>query len=553
MSLSVLSTLLGGVGLFLVGMWLITDGLKMAAGPSLRTLLHSWTNTWQRGLVTGFLITALVQSSSATTVATIGFSNAGLLTLEQAIWVIFGSNVGTTMTGWIVALIGFKINIQAVAFPLIGVGMLLRLSGMKTRRAAFGQAIAGFGLFFLGIDTLQDAFTSAASNIQLPAVDKANILILVMYVLIGFLLTTVMQSSSAAIVITLSAAQSGIIPLVAAAAVVIGSNMGTTTTAIISVLGATPVAKRVAASHVMFNLLTACIAVIIIVPVLHLAHLIENMLGLSETPATTLALFHTLFNILGIILIWPLAKKLVRFLEGKFVTRDEIESRPKYLDKTVLEVPALAVNALLNELNRVNQIAVNAARDALSSEQGEVARFVTDHDNSIKLVSEIASFTTQLNSVNLAPEVVEVLPKIMETAQKYTIVTGYACDIAELQGKIVLPQDINLENHIQQLRIGAVDIVNAGDVSKMKVDIDALEEKTEKMESTYTSLKHVLLQAGSSGSMSMLSMDAQLQQAFIIRRMAKQIKKAVNNLPEIEKLTGEISKPAFVPESVLDQ
>lgn len=540
----ILSTLFGGLGLFLAGMWLMTDGLKTAAGPSLRHLLHSWTNTHPKGLATGFLITALVQSSSATTVATIGFSNAGLLSLEQAIWVIFGSNVGTTMTGWIVALIGFKINIHAIAFPLIGVGMLLRLTGIKTRRASFGQALAGFGLFFLGIDTLQDAFAGVSTTIHLPTIDETGIYGLVVYVLFGFLLTTAMQSSSAAIVITLSAAQTGVIPLVAAAAVVIGSNLGTTTTAVISVWGATPVAKRVAASHVLFNLLTALIAIIIIAPVLHLAGAIETFLGLSKSHATTLALFHTLFNILGVILMWPLAKRLVRFLERKFITREEMEARPEYLDKTVLEIPALAVDALINELARVNQIAVNAARDALSSERGETGRLVIDHDNSIKLVSEIADFISKLSRVNLAQEIADVLPKILETAQKYTIVTGYASEIVELQGKIILPQDSNLENQLQQLRVDAADIVNSADVKKVQIDIGLLEEKTGKLESTYIDLKHVVLQAGSAGTMSMLSMDAQLQQAFIIRRMAKQLKKAVGNMPEIQKLTGLLAVKA---------
>src|SRR5690606_24665755 len=127
--MTTINVLLGGLGLILVGMWLMTDGLKVAAGAALRDLLHSWTNTRMRGLVTGFSITSLVQASGAVTLATIGFANAGLITLEQAIWVIFGSNVGTTMTGWIVSLVGFRINIEIFALPLIGAGMLLRLTG----------------------------------------------------------------------------------------------------------------------------------------------------------------------------------------------------------------------------------------------------------------------------------------------------------------------------------------------------------------------------------------------------------------------------------------
>ena len=134
-----LHALLGGMGLFLVGMWLMTDGLKLAAGDALRNILHNWTRTPSRGLVTGFAITALVQSSSAITVATIGFANAGLINLQQAIWVIFGSNVGTTMTGWIVAIIGFKVNLEAYALPLIGIGMLVKMTGGKGRRMAIGH------------------------------------------------------------------------------------------------------------------------------------------------------------------------------------------------------------------------------------------------------------------------------------------------------------------------------------------------------------------------------------------------------------------------------
>ena len=140
--------LIGGLGLLLVGMAMMTDGLKLAAGNSLRDLLALWTNSRSRGLFAGFLITGLVQSSSAVTVATIGFANAGMLSLERSLWVIFGSNVGTTMTAWIVALVGFKVNIEALALPLIGIGSVLKLTGGNSKRSPFGMAIVGFGLLF---------------------------------------------------------------------------------------------------------------------------------------------------------------------------------------------------------------------------------------------------------------------------------------------------------------------------------------------------------------------------------------------------------------------
>ena len=150
--------LVGGVGLFLLGMFLMTDGLKMAAGPALGRVLTSSTQTRMRGLFSGLLVTALVQSSGAVTVAAIGFVNAGLLTFGQSLWVLFGANVGTTMTGWLVALLGFSFKIEAAALPMIGIGMALRLSGPELRRGAAGNALAGFGVLFLGIGFLQQAF-----------------------------------------------------------------------------------------------------------------------------------------------------------------------------------------------------------------------------------------------------------------------------------------------------------------------------------------------------------------------------------------------------------
>ena len=158
---------LGGIGLFLLGMRLMTDGLKVTAGAMLREFLTRWTRTRFRGLMSGILITGIVQSSSAVTVAAIGFVNAGVLTLGQAMWVIFGSNVGTTMTGWIVALVGFDVRIEAFALPLLGAGMFLSLTGAATRRGALGEAIAGFGVFFLGIATLKATFAGLDGSIDL--------------------------------------------------------------------------------------------------------------------------------------------------------------------------------------------------------------------------------------------------------------------------------------------------------------------------------------------------------------------------------------------------
>ena len=229
--------LAGGVGLFLLGMGLMTDGLRLAAGPALERILARSTQTRLRGLASGALVTVAVQSSSAVTVATIGFVNAGLLSLGQALWVLFGANVGTTMTGWLVALVGMKFKIDAFALPLIGIGMLLRLTGDGSRRGALGMALAGFGVLFLGIDLLKDTFSGVAADFTLPQWD--GIAGVFAMVLIGILMTVLMQASAAALVIAFSAAQSGLVSLEAAAAVVIGANVGTTVTALLAAIGAT--------------------------------------------------------------------------------------------------------------------------------------------------------------------------------------------------------------------------------------------------------------------------------------------------------------------------
>ena len=167
MTFEMLGQLFGGIGLFLLGMQLLTNGLKQAAGRSLRAALEMATGSRLRGLVSGTLITALVQSSSAVTVATLGFVNAGLLTLTQSVSIIYGSNIGTTMVGWLVALIGFKFKISAFALPMIGLGMVLRITGNNNRLGHIGTAVAGFGIFFIGLDFLRDAFDGLSSSVPL--------------------------------------------------------------------------------------------------------------------------------------------------------------------------------------------------------------------------------------------------------------------------------------------------------------------------------------------------------------------------------------------------
>lgn len=254
--------LLGGIGLFLLGMQMMTAGLTQAAGPALRRGLETATRSRLRAFLVGTGITALVQSSSAITVTSIGFANAGLVGFEKLVWVIYGTSLGNTMTGWIVALAGAGFSIGALALPLLGLGMIARMGARGSERiGGTGQALAGFGAFFLGIGTLQAAFADLTPQIlSLTGRLAGSPWEREAFVLIGIGFTLLTQSSSATIAIVLSAVAAGSLAFDQAAALVIGASIGTTSTAVLAALGATSAAKRVAASHVGFNLIAALIA-----------------------------------------------------------------------------------------------------------------------------------------------------------------------------------------------------------------------------------------------------------------------------------------------------
>jgi len=285
-----IASFLGGIALFLLGMKMLTDGLKLSAGDSLRNLLARWTSTRTKGVLSGVLITAIVQSSSAVVFATIGFVNAGIMSLAQAVYVIFGSNVGTTFTGWIISLVGLQVDLQMIAMPILAIGVVLWLSREGSKSGGWGQALVGLSLFFLGIDVLKDTFMYLGEDI--PFTDIGNTWasrLLMMGIGIG--LTTLMQSSSATIAVVITAAAGGFIPLPAAAIMVIGADIGTTSTALFAVIGSTANAKRTATVHVLFNVVNGLIAFIFVD--VYLAA-IEMIVGDGFQVAMSIALFHTL-------------------------------------------------------------------------------------------------------------------------------------------------------------------------------------------------------------------------------------------------------------------
>jgi phosphate:Na+ symporter len=332
-------------------MVLLTDGLKAVAGDTLRRVLSRFVRGIFSALFSGAAVTILVQSSSATTLATIGFVSAGLLTFPQAVGVLFGANLGTTSTGWIVAVLGLKISVGKLALPVIGVGALLRLL-TRDRLAAAGLALAGFGLIFVGIDTLQAGMAHLSDRFdpsQLPGETLGGRLLLVA---MGAAMTVVLQSSSAAVATTLTALHGGAIDLTQAAALVVGQNVGTTVTAGLACIGAATAARRTAFAHILFNVITGIVALTILPHFVRLADALAH--GLEEQPgALALAAFHTVFNVLGVLLLLPWTRGFAQIIERLAPERSPALTRR--LDRTVAKVAPVAIEATRLTLREIAQ------------------------------------------------------------------------------------------------------------------------------------------------------------------------------------------------------
>ena len=378
-------TLLGALGMFLYGMNLMSSGLQKAAGERLRGFLSAMTSNPLKGVLTGMGITAIIQSSSATTVMVVSFVNAGLLTLVQAIGVIMGANIGTTITAWMVAFLGFKADISILAIPLMLFGFLFSNS-KKDQRKNIGELIVGFCLLFLGLSFMKESVPDLR---QTPEVlefvstwSSHGFGSVLLFLLFGTILTLVLQSSSATMAITLIMLSMGWIPFGMACAMVLGENIGTTITANIAASIGNTQAKRAAMSHTIFNVFGVLWALILFNPFLRLVGLVtENLFGLPNpaaegfsvpgptSPEGTAALYglsmlHTLFNMTNtLILVWftGLIGKAVSWIIRTPENQEKEVFRLKYISAGPLATPELSVDQAFDEIIHFAQISKNGA------------------------------------------------------------------------------------------------------------------------------------------------------------------------------------------------
>lgn len=390
--------LMGGLGLFLYGMSLMGDGLQKAAGSKLKKIIGALTKNTFMGILVGTVVTMIIQSSSATTVMVVGFVNAGLMNLYQAVGIIFGANIGTTITGQMLAL-----NISRYAPIAIFVGVLLFMLGKKKRIKSYAEIILGIGILFFGMAAMGEAMRPLGES-TVYANLMAKLTNPWLGMLVGIVMTTILQSSSAAQAIILALASQNIINMHIAFPILFGQNIGTTTTALISSIGASRTAKQAAFIHFIFNVFGSLLFMLVLKNPVE-AYVVNNF---SQT-TTQIAMAHTFFNVINVLWMMPFAKVLVK-LAQKIIPEgdDKADKHAIHLDYRILTTPALAIETVMDELTRMNDLVlqnIDDSRDLLINKKSELMDVIYDREELINsLQKEIIDYLVKVSTSGLSKE-----------------------------------------------------------------------------------------------------------------------------------------------------
>lgn len=507
--------ILGGLGVFLFGLRIMSQGLQKFAGNRLRAVLHGMTQNRFSGIFSGFLITATVQSSSATTVLVVSFANAGLLNVFQSIGIIMGANIGTTVTAWLVALLGFKVKISAFALPIIGIAFPLSLIN-SNRAKQLSEIFVGFGLLFLGLAFLKAGVPNIKNNPEslefLKNLSGYGFGSVILFAIAGTVLTVVVQSSSAATTITLAMAAEGWIDYKLAAAMVLGENIGTTITALLASIGTTNNARRVARSHTLFNL----IGVLWMLPLLgvYLGFIDAIVPGdpwaegvsMSESAVPAhLAAFHTCFNITNTLLLVGFVHTIERIVKWWIPLSDEDHegAHLKFLETGLLGTPELAgVEARrgLQQMTGVCSDMFGQLQTVVKNPQQKLGNVVDDiklgEAKTDEMEEEIVEFCTQLARVGSSQKVGKQVAAYLEMANDIERIGDHCFNLVKLaerryekkytfteEPQKELEEMMELVQEFLDLTGKALDPDSTGELSGAKVlesKIDKLRDKARK-------------------------------------------------------------------------
>ncbi|REE83728.1 phosphate:Na+ symporter [Lutibacter oceani] len=450
-------TIASGVAILLFGMIMLEEGFKVFTRGPLQNILKKTTNKLYKSITAGAFVTALIQSSSLVSVITISFISAGLISLSGGLGLIFGANIGTTATAWLVAGFGLKINISALAMPMLIFGLVFSFQ-TKNELKGIGNVLAGLGFFFLGIHYMKEGFDVFKEHIDLTQFAISGFLGVIIYTGLGVVITTILQSSSATLALILTALAAGQIEYENALALAIGANIGTTITAILGSLKSNIAGRRLAGAHLIFNIVTGLVALIFIFPLASFVNYLATLMRIASTDYTLkLALFHTIFNILGVLIMIPFIKKLESFLIKFFKEKlDKDIDEPKYLNEAVLKFPGSTISALIKETKYLYKNAVfeivahglNIHREDIISDlkikkvikksnkdmhinvedlyykkfkkiYGEILRYAATAQNSLKLTKNQNNSITDIKIANR--KMVEIIKDVKELNKNLTM------------------------------------------------------------------------------------------------------------------------------------
>lgn len=495
MSVNMIFLLLGGLGMFLYGMKMMSDGLENVAGDRMRRVLEVLTTNRFAAVGVGAGVTALIQSSSATTVMVVGFVNAGLMSLLQATGVIMGANIGTTITA---QLIAFKLS--DVAPFILFAGMLMTIFVKKKRIARIGEIVLGFGILFVGLGIMSDAmdplrdneaFRNFLINFKNPVVG----------VLVGAAVTAVLQSSSASVGILQSFAALGLIGLDTAVYVVLGQNIGTCVTAIISAIGASANSRRAAGIHLMFNIIGTAVYLILLSLFPGMILFVES-LSPGDGPRQ-IANFHTMFNLTVTIMLFPFARylvKLVTLIIPEKKSEQELEKRLIYLDERIAQTPAIALRQVLKETERMGNMVkdnMQLAIDAFFENDEHNANRVLETEKTIDYLCDgISRYLVEFRGYDLSEKDLRIMGSLHHVLIDLERIGDYAENIAEYS--LEFPENIALLSPDGRAELGSMaektmetlsaslDAFYARDAGRIRA-VEKLEQEVDIMKKTYIS------------------------------------------------------------------
>lgn len=431
MSVANILSMAGGLGLFLFGIRTMGDGLENAAGAKLKRMLEVLTGNRFLAVLVGFVVTAIIQSSTATTVMVVGFVNAGMMSLAQAVGVIMGANIGTTVTSLLIAL-----NFSSVAAAAVLVGVILVLASKKTVVKNLGAIFTGFGLLFLGIDMMSDSMAplrESAGFMNFIVTVSESPLRPLFGIILGIVMTAVLQSSSASVGVLQTLAMQGLVPLKFSVFVLFGQNIGTCLTALFSTVGAKKNSKRAAVIHLLFNLIGTGIFILIAL----LAPYVEWIEKLSPDPMAQIAISHIVFNIVSTVIMFPFANVLVKLSCLLVPGKDDSESEMhcKFIDDRLLNTPPFAVMQVGKEVARMAKLARDnfetSAHALINCSDKDLDKVMENEEVINYLNHHITSYLVKLNALDITDSDSDYIARVFHAINDIERVGDHAINLAE--------------------------------------------------------------------------------------------------------------------------